>query len=36
VRCLQISEKQFAGIKMLVGLQKHQEKKVNAEQMLLF
>jgi CRISPR-associated protein Cas2 len=36
VRCLQISEKQFAGIKMLVGLQKHQEKKVNSEQMLLF
>ena len=36
VRCLQISEKQFAGIKLLVGLQKHQEKKVNSEQMLLF
>ena len=35
VRCLQISEKQFAGIKMLVGAAKLQEKKVNASQMLL-
>ena len=36
VRCLQISEKQFANIKLLVGPKKAQEKKVNAEQLLLF
>lgn len=36
VRCLQVSEKQFANIQILVGLQTHQEKKVNADQMLLF
>ena len=36
VRCLQISEKQFAAIRLLVGIQKHQEKKVNADQLLLF
>lgn len=36
VRCLQISEKQFSEIKLLVGTAKIQEKKVNAEQLLLF
>ncbi len=36
VRCLQISEKQFSQIKLLVGTAKTQEKKVNAAQMLLF
>lgn len=36
VRCLQISEKQFSEIKLLVGIAKIQEKKVNAEQLLLF
>lgn len=36
IRCLQISEKQFAGIKLLLGEIKVQEKKVNSSQMLLF
>lgn len=36
VRCLQITEKQFSEIKLLVGTAKIQEKKVNAEQLLLF
>lgn len=36
VRCLQISEKQFASIKLLVGEKKLQEKKLNAAQLLLF
>ncbi|WP_153100781.1 CRISPR-associated endonuclease Cas2 [Paraburkholderia hayleyella] len=36
IRCLQVSEKQFANMKLLVGLQSFQEKKVNANQMLLF
>lgn len=36
VRCLQISEKQFANIKLMVGTAKLQEKKVNAAQLLLF
>ena len=36
VRCLQISEKQFANIKLLVGKAKIQEKKINATQLLLF
>lgn len=35
VRCLQISEKQFAQMKLLVGLPKIQEKRVNAAQLLL-
>ncbi|HQS03963.1 MAG TPA: CRISPR-associated endonuclease Cas2 [Halothiobacillus sp.] len=35
VRCLQISEKQYAQMRLLVGLQKPQEKKVNAKQLLL-
>lgn len=36
IRCLQVSEKQFAGMKLLVGTKNFQEKKVNASQMLLF
>jgi len=36
VRCLIISEKQFAEMKLLVGDQKPQEKKINADQLLLF
>ena len=35
VRCLRISEKQFAAMAFLVGLPKKQEKKVNAEQLIL-
>jgi CRISPR-associated protein Cas2 len=35
VRCLQISEKQFVQMKLLVGRPRIQEKKVNAEQLLL-
>ena len=36
VRCLQVSEKQFASMKLLLGVKKLQEKKVDAAQMLLF
>jgi CRISPR-associated protein Cas2 len=36
IRYLQISEKQFAGMKILVGERSYQEKKVNINQMLLF
>lgn len=36
IRYLQISERQFAGMKLLVGERNYQEKKVNANQMLLF
>ncbi len=36
VRCLQVSEKQFAKIRILVGTLTCQEKRVNANQMLLF
>ena len=36
IRYLQISEKQFAGMKNLVGERSYQEKKVNINQMLLF
>lgn len=36
VRCLQISEKQFATMRLLVGARSFQEKTVTAEQMLLF
>lgn len=35
VRLLQISEKQFAQMKLLVGLSKKQEKSVNANQLVL-
>ncbi len=36
VRYLQISERQFSGMKLLVGEKTYQENKVNAKQMLLF
>ena len=36
VRCMTVTEKQFSGIRLLVGLPLFQEKKVTAEQMLLF
>lgn len=36
VRCLQVTEKQFAQMLLLVGTASFQEKKVNAEQLLLF
>ena len=35
VRCLQISEKQFAQMKLLVGQPKMQEKAINARQLVL-
>lgn len=35
IRCLEISEKQFAGMRLLLGERTFQEKKVNADQMLL-
>ena len=36
VRVLSVTEKQFASMKLLVGLPLFQEKQVNAAQMLLF
>jgi CRISPR-associated protein Cas2 len=36
VRCMTVTEKQYAGIKLLVGMPLFQEKKVPADQMLLF
>ena len=36
VRCLSVTEKQFASMKILVGLPLFQEKAVKAQQMLLF
>jgi CRISPR-associated protein Cas2 len=36
VRCMTVTEKQFAGIKLLVGMPLFQENKVTAAQMLLF
>ena len=36
VRVLTVTEKQFASMKLLVGLPLFQEKKVNANQMALF
>lgn len=36
VRCLQVSEKQFAAMKLLVGQRSFQEKAVGAQQILLF
>lgn len=36
IRCLQVSEKQFASMRLLVGTRSFQEKRVNADQMLLF
>lgn len=35
IRCLQITEKQFAGMRLLLGERSFQEKKVNADQLLL-
>jgi CRISPR-associated protein Cas2 len=36
IRLMTVTEKQYAGIKLLVGLPLFQEKKVSANQMLLF
>ncbi|MCL2309897.1 MAG: CRISPR-associated endonuclease Cas2 [Proteobacteria bacterium] len=36
IRVLTVTEKQYAGMKLLVGLPLFQEKKVNSQQMLLF
>ena len=36
VRCMTVTEKQYAGIRLLVGKPRFQEKKVLASQMLLF
>jgi CRISPR-associated protein Cas2 len=36
VRCMTVTEKQYAGIRLLVGMPLFQEKKVPANQMLLF
>jgi len=36
VRCLSVTEKQYASMKMLVGLPLFQEKAIKANQMLLF
>lgn len=36
VRYLEVTEKQFAGMIMLIGEPKSREKKVNADQLLLF
>ena len=36
IRCLEVTEKQYAGMLMLIGEQKPREKKVNADQLLLF
>jgi len=36
IRSLTVTEKQYAGIKLLIGAKKPQEKMVNANQLLLF
>lgn len=36
VRCMTVTEKQYAGIRLLVGAPRFQEKMVTASQMLLF
>lgn len=36
VRCMTVTEKQYAGIRLLVGAPRFQEKKLVATQMLLF
>lgn len=36
VRCMTVTEKQYAGIRLLVGMPLFQEKKVPATQLLLF
>lgn len=36
IRCLQVTDKQYAGMKFLVGEPTKQQKKVNTDQLLLF
>jgi CRISPR-associated protein Cas2 len=36
IRCLSVTEKQYASMKLLIGLPLFQEKKVKANQMVLF
>lgn len=36
IRCLEVTEKQFSSMLLLLGEKKSQEKKVNMEQLLLF
>lgn len=36
IRCLEVTEKQFASMRLLLGEQKINEKKVNSDQLLLF
>jgi CRISPR-associated protein Cas2 len=36
IRCMTVTEKQYAGMRLLVGMPLFQEKKVGANQMLLF
>lgn len=36
VRCLQVTEKQYVNMKLLIGVRSFQEKKVNQSQMVLF
>ena len=36
IRCMTVTEKQYAGMRLLVGLPLFQEKKVRTSQMLLF
>ncbi len=36
IRCLEVSEKQFANMKLLVGNLSFQEKRVTSDQILLF
>ncbi len=36
IRCMTVTEKQYAGIRLLVGKPTFQEKKVTANQLLLF
>jgi CRISPR-associated protein Cas2 len=36
IRCMTVTEKQYAGMQLLVGMPLFQEKKVSPDQMLLF
>lgn len=36
IRCLEVTEKQYATMKLLLGELKTQEKRVNSDQLLLF
>lgn len=36
VRCLEVTEKQYASMKLLIGTPRSQEKQINAQQFLLF